>query len=314
MAYDPDLPADEPEPDLSPTGRVLEELELFGHHPLPGEADERPLPESRLLDGAVADMFDALAAAFVDTRLEPDLEDLLWGLVNVFHRAAERMEHQLDRNELAQKRLQREQDGSEVRAVELEHALAEGIALLERRDAMESLRDLAADQFSAQAGKVWLPRSGSKVNRKALISAVVDSRDFINARRYADNHVLIPPGDRIALSGGVEFNDHRLIWDVLDKVHARHPQMVLLHGGSDLGAEKIAVDWAATRTVPQIPFRPKFAVHGKKAAPFKRNDELLEQMPIGVIVFPGGGIQGNLADKARAMAIKVMDYRGRSGA
>jgi hypothetical protein len=28
--------------------------------------------------GAVADMFDALIATMIDTRLEPDLEDLLW--------------------------------------------------------------------------------------------------------------------------------------------------------------------------------------------------------------------------------------------
>ena len=62
--------------------------------------------------GAVADIFDALVAKPEDTRLEPDLEDLLWSTVNVFHRAAERIERELDDNEQAQKRSQREQDGS----------------------------------------------------------------------------------------------------------------------------------------------------------------------------------------------------------
>jgi hypothetical protein len=309
-----DPTADEAEQPQSATDHLLQEMALYGYRPFTDEPDARPLPEVRMIEGAAADMFDAVAATLGDTRIEPDLETLLWGLVNVFQRAAERVERELDRNEQAQKRLQREQDGSEVASVELERALAEGLTMIERRDTMECFRDAAADQFLAHTGKPWSPRSGSKVNRKSMTSAVVHSRDFINARRYADQHVLVPPGERIALTGGVDFNDHGLIWDVLDKVLAKHPSMVLLHGGSKTGAECIAACWAEARTVPQIPFTPKFGVHGKAAAPFKRNDELLAQMPIGVIAFPGGGIQDNLADKARAMGIRLMDYRGRGGA
>ena len=42
-----------------------------------------------------------------------------------------------------------------------------------------------------------------------------------------------------------------------------------------------------------------------KAAPFRRDDAMLEAMPIGVIVLPGTGIQDNLADKARLLGIPV---------
>jgi hypothetical protein len=42
-----------------------------------------------------------------DTRLEPDLEVLLWSTVNLFHRANARIERQLDDNEQAQRRCQR---------------------------------------------------------------------------------------------------------------------------------------------------------------------------------------------------------------
>ena len=66
--------------------------------------------------GAVADIFDALVATLSDTRLEPDLEDLLWSTVNLFHRAADRIERELDDNEQAQRRSQREQDGSRGQA------------------------------------------------------------------------------------------------------------------------------------------------------------------------------------------------------
>lgn len=39
--------------------------------------------------------------------------------------------------------------------------------------------------YEAQTRSAWRPRSGSLVSRAKLTSAVVDSRDFINARRRA---------------------------------------------------------------------------------------------------------------------------------
>ena len=72
-----------------------------------------------------------------DTRLEPDLNDLLWSTVNLFHRAADRVQRELDDNEDEQKRSQKEQDGSEIRSVDLERLTAEGITLIERRNSME---------------------------------------------------------------------------------------------------------------------------------------------------------------------------------
>jgi hypothetical protein len=50
--------------------------------------------------------------------------------------------------------------------------------------------------------------------------------------------VLLPAGPKIAFTGGLHFNDHRLIWDKLDQVRGKHPDMVLLHGGSPKGGER----------------------------------------------------------------------------
>ena len=36
------------------------------------------------------DIFDAVVSTFADTRLEPDVEELLWSVVNLFHRAGQR--------------------------------------------------------------------------------------------------------------------------------------------------------------------------------------------------------------------------------
>ncbi len=181
------------------------------------------------------------------------------------------------------------------------------MTLIERRNSFEFFRDCAAEQFERQTGSSWRPRSGSMVNHRALTSALIDSRDFLAAKRRAETQVLLPSGPKIAFTGGFEFNDHRAIWDRLDKVHAKHPDMVLLHGGSPKGAERIAANWADHRKVPQIAFKPDWTKHAK-AAPFKRNDHMLDVLPIGVIAFPGSGISANLADKARKLGIPVWKF------
>ena len=68
----------EPPHAASPTSQVITQLQLFGYHPFDDEPDPRPLPEGKIIAGAVADIFDALVATLNDTRLEPDLLDLLW--------------------------------------------------------------------------------------------------------------------------------------------------------------------------------------------------------------------------------------------
>lgn len=303
----------EPPHASSPTGHVLTELQIYGHRPFQDEPDPRPLPDAQTIAVSAADIFDALVVALGDTRLEPDLEELLWSTVNIFQRAVSRIERELDDNEQAQKRGQREQDGSEVRSVELERRTAEGITLIERRNCMEFFRDQAAEHFDRHTGSAWRPRSGSMVNHRTLTSAMIDSRDFLAAKRRAESEVLLPAGPKVAFTGGLNFNDHQLIWDRLDKVHAKHPDMVLLHGGSPKGAERIAARWADHRKVPQIAFKPDWTKHAK-AAPFKRNDQMLEILPVGVMVFPGTGIQDNLADKARKMGIPVWRFTEEGGA
>ena len=88
------------------------------------------------------------------------------------------------------------------------------------------------------------------------------------------------------------------------------PGMVLLHGGTPRGAERIAACWADNRKVTQILFKPDWDRDGK-AAPFKRNDALLAEVPQAVIVFPGTGITDNLADKAKRLGILELSTTAR---
>ena len=294
----------EPDHSTSPTGHAIEELELYGYRPSEDEADPRITPEDHVIQGAVSDIFDALISTMADTSLDFDLDEILWSTVNTFHRAVERIETKLDDNEQAQKHLQREQDGSEVKSVQLETLIGAGQSLIERRDSMEIFRETAADIYLRTTGTPWSQRSGSRVNHRQMTSAMIDSRDFINARKVPEITVLVPAGHRIGFAGGTDYNDHTRIWDILDKTRAKHTDMVLLHGGGARGAERIAACWAENRKVPQVVFKPDWAKH-RNAAPFKRNDQLLEALPIGLILFPGSGIVENLGDKARKLGIPV---------
>jgi hypothetical protein len=298
------------DPQACSTAQVLDELQLYGFHPGQDEPDPRPLPEASTLEATAAALFETLAEPLIDTRLEPDLPDLLWSLTDLFHRKAARVQRQLDDNEDRQRRSQSEQDGSEIRSVELERLIAQGQTLIEKRCAFEMLRDRAAEHYEAHTGSAWRPRAGSMVNHKHLTAAVIDSRDFIAAKRKAETEVHFPAGPKIAFAGGVDYNDHQAIWSALDKVHAKHADMVLIHGGSPRGAERIAACWADKRNITQIAFKPDWTREAK-AAPFKRNDRMLDVLPIGLIVFPGSGITDNLADKARKLGIRLMDYRKR---
>src|SRR3546814_14718303 len=114
------------------------------------------------------------------------------------------------------------------------------------------------------------------VNHRSLTSAMIDSREFIAAQRRAEAQLLVPVGSRIAFTGGSDFNDHQRIWAALDKVHAKHPDMVLLHGGSPRGAERIPACRADNRKVVQVAFKPAWTRH-RNAAPTQPHHPLLPE-------------------------------------
>jgi hypothetical protein len=152
---------------------LLDELALHGYRPFDGEPDPRPLPSADLASIALESAAESLSNLFFNTRLEADLPDLLWFFVNLFHRKAGRIDRDLDDNETAQRRSQAEQDGSEIRSVELEQLIAQGLTLTERRNAFEFFRDNLAELYAAETGSAWRPRSGSKVNHRALTAAMM---------------------------------------------------------------------------------------------------------------------------------------------
>ena len=67
---------------------------------------------------------------------------------------------------------------------------------------------------------------------------------------------------------------------------------------------RIAAAFRPRLQITHVPFRPDWD-RFKKAAPFRRNDQMLEVLPKAVVSCPGNGINANLVDKARKMGIYV---------
>ena len=230
----------------------------------------------------------------------------------MLHSQAARLDRTVDKIVPELRDLERAQDGTEVKAWELEIQTDRARNLGDRRDAFETMRDMAAEAYRVHTGEVWRPRHGSHASQTGkLTSAAIDARDFLRARNDRAMRAHLPQGTLVAIAGGKDVRDPGAVTAKLDQARAKHPDMVLVHGGGP-GVERIAAQWAERNGVHQVVCRPDWNRHGR-AAPFRRNDELLNLLPKGVLAFPGSGITDNLVEKAVQLGIPVARVVPNSG-
>ena len=293
----------------SVTATVCENAALFGATPERGEFDPRDVWDRDDAIDAVSEAFRILAEGVAPdgTQLADERESLLWGFVNTFDAQVRRLDRATDKLAPELRDLQSAQDGSEVKSRELELVTDRAQNLGDRRDAFENMRAAAAaaDAYRAETGDTWRPRRGSNVSQTGkLTSAAIDARDFMRARKDRETRAHLPQGTLVAIAGGKHVSDAGAVFAPLDKARAKYDDIILCHGGGP-GVERIAAQWAERNGVHQVVCKPDWDRHGR-AAPFRRNDELLNLLPKGLIAFPGSGITDNLVDKARALGIPVL--------
>ncbi len=290
----------------SVTATVCDNAALFGAAPERDEFDTREIWDADDAIDAVSEAFRILAEGVAPdgTQLADERESLLWGFVNMLDSQTNRLDRAADKLMPELRDLQRAQDGTEIKSLELEMTTHRAQCLTDRRDAFETMRDQAAERYRAETGNVWRPRRGSHVSQTGtLTSASIDARDFARARQDRKTAAHLPQGTLVAIAGGKDVADPAAVIAMLDRTRAKHADMVLVHGGGP-GVEKIAARWAERNGVHQVVCKPDWDRHGR-AAPFRRNEELLNLLPKGVIAFPGSGITENLVDRARQMGIPV---------
>jgi hypothetical protein len=294
----------------SHTAYICENAMLFSTAPAEIVAGyDAPTKEDA--EGLTARMMDSVIELCTDTCNELDTQSLLWEMVNMFHRHGQKLERDVDSAMLKLTDLSKQQDGSEIASYELEQATAKAKSLQTRLYGLETMREAAATCFTEITGDAWQPRTGSRKAQGTLTAGMYDAKKIQQQRQRDKAQIAMPEGAKIVVTGGA-CQDYNRLYNYLDNLKAKYDanaqKMVILHGGLDNGVDKIVCTLANNRNIAQVAFRPKWEKGNQnKSAPFKRNDELIAELPDMVIIInPSSGIHGNLADKAKKAGIKTI--------
>ena len=278
------------------------------------------LPEPDAVEQTLAAVWSDLLALFPDTAIEDDAEEIAWGLVNIFHRAAAKRSAQVDRATDEIRVLLASADGSEVHSSELEQQIARAQAAEAAMIGLEMFREASARLYMNETGSSWRPATGSRLNHSAsLTSAVVEGRDFLRARSESRRRAAMPEGTPVLFAGGrLSFGTAEdaktladSVWKTLDTVHDRVADMVLVHGGDTKGLDRIAAGWAERRNVAQVAFGLDRRL-GSRAG-FRRNEQMLSLNPRCLIAYCGNGVLERLVIQAKQKGVHVVDRRGPLG-
>lgn len=278
------------------------------------------IPELEAIDQTLGAIWSDLFALFPGTVLEDDAEEIAWGLVNLFHRAATKRSAQVDRATDEIRCLIASADGSEVHASELEAQVEKAHVAELAMLGLEAFREAAAILYINETGSSWRPAGGSRLSHShTLTSAVVDGRDYLRARAESQRRAAMPEGTPVVFAGGRHRFDTGAeakamatsVWDTLDKVRERVADLVLVHGGDTKGLDRIAAAWAERRKVPQVAFGLDRRL-GSRAG-FRRNEQMLSLNPRYLVAFAGNGVLERLVIDARACGVHVVDRRGPLG-
>ena len=141
------------------TVTVCENMALFGASPERDEFDSREIWDEDDATEALGEAIRVIVGGVTveGTQLADEREALLWGFVNMLHSQVARLDRTVDRIAPEMRDLERAQDGTEVKAWDLQLLTDRAHNLGDRRDAFETMRDLAADAYRVATGEVWRP-------------------------------------------------------------------------------------------------------------------------------------------------------------
>jgi hypothetical protein len=265
-------------------------------------AAEMPDPDMarRAVEMAIGTIFDVLK----DTRMEEFAQQLAWGMVNSFHMTARLAEGREDDAAKKLGEMARHFDPSEIYAVELEETQQLCQTLQGCREALEAMRDHAADVYRVETGRPFTAARGSQVSKNGVTASQVQARDFLAARAKDRRAQFQPDGPLVIVSGGQkDWHDFAMIWAILDDIKSRIPNMVLGTTGMRKGVDAMAGAWAQQNGVNTILFVPDQR-HGNRA-PFLRNESIVKLNPVEAIIGEGSGIQSNLAQRLRQAGVPL---------
>lgn len=275
---------------------IIEPGEQAGEHTMP-----EPLAAQAECGAIIATIFDL----FAGTRLEPLAAEIAWGFVNSFHFVAGKLERREDALTDEIRSLARRPDLSEVYNRELEEKQILCQSTTEQRDAVECMRDYAAEMYRAQSGWPWSPARGSRASSASTASQIA-VKDFLRERALEKRERFVPQGPIVVASGHAEWHDWQQVWRRLDAIHERIPRMMLVSTAQRKGFDAIVAAWAANHHVPLVAYTLSRTGRG---APFTRNRKLVDLKPVEAVLGEGSGIQANLYQALRKAGVPIHAFR-----
>lgn len=272
------------------------------------------MPDEDAVAHAITAAWSEITGLLTGTALEQAASDIGWGLVNAFHRAAEREEKRLDTATDRIRLLLAEQDGSEVAAGNLEEAIDNARTAETKLASLQAMRETAARLYLIDTGHSWQAWGASRT-RLNMTAASVDGQAYLKARAEQKRAARLPTGTPVVFAGGrmkiSEVDASAFIdrmFGTLDKIRDRVGDMVLVHGGDSDGLDRFAARWAECRGVPQLMFRLNLKL-GNRAG-FRRNEQFIALKPRYLVAYPGSGVLERLVIDAKRAGITVIDRRG----
>lgn len=108
---------------------------------------------------------------------------------------------------------------------------------------------------------------------------------------------------RVLVCGGRDYADRRCVYAVLDDL-AGHAEEIICGGAN--GADALARDWAAYRSIPCHVYNADWETHGRKAGPLRNQKMLDEGKPDLVIAFPGGRGTADMLRRAERAGVAIV--------
>lgn len=115
---------------------------------------------------------------------------------------------------------------------------------------------------------------------------------------------------RVLVCGGRKFQDHKKVWDVLNKMHTDTPNQPIscIITGDAAGADSFAKDWAYINNVDCVVYEAEWKIYGRSAGPVRNRRMLHEGEPDIVIAFPGGKGTRDMIRVAASRGIPVLAH------
>ncbi len=244
-----------------------------------------PTAATRSRADALANLFDVVDRQILanGTQLAEERDHVLGALTHWLHRERNRVVADI-RN-------------MEGRGHDVPHRLRQSL------DALGHLAHEGAKIYARHTGSQWIPPPEYADTRTRALTAAAATAEKVAFRHdHAAARSTHVTGTFVAVSGSREWADATSLKRTLDGLREKYPDLVIMHGDGP-GAAAATRAWASENGVDQVVYRPQWNRHGRRAAPIRRNEEMLKHKPVEIISFQVPGEPEYLAVEAQKQGI-----------